>query len=343
MKIGITIITLAAILSLTTPAHARAATEESLPDVVLPEINVDSRKRDVLYMTGYVREYTTLTAGNDTISLFREKAVDFMIPGKRTEKVIGWRRPRLLASRSYYRFVTSEGVDSVSNYYSQYFSWSDWIEIVTAATIPSGLRSVDVATDTVKGKYSPLEIWSRDGDTLRLKINALADKAGQKWMPGIFAYMNTRDVEPDRFKVVYTFVGAGNHEILADNIVSISTDIETIGRGKMLFEVFPKDVSYYVDSHTELYITDRRYLTASEARKRANRLPNDPDIKAPDKLPPPDREVLAIIDRVNGIDHERLHLNVKGDDRLVSKHYGKKHIGPIGKSIELLKSIFRRM
>ena len=52
-------------------------------DFDLPEVVVESKKRQVLHITAYLREYSTLSTYSDTVLLFREKTVDFMVPQKR--------------------------------------------------------------------------------------------------------------------------------------------------------------------------------------------------------------------------------------------------------------------
>ena len=90
----------------TAPADTVFLTE-SIPE--LPEVLVETRARKVLHMLAYVREYSTLSTYSDTVTLFREKMVDFMIVPDRKMKFRGWTSPRLLTSRSYYRFTDSEG------------------------------------------------------------------------------------------------------------------------------------------------------------------------------------------------------------------------------------------
>lgn len=45
----------------------------------LSEIVVESRRHKVLHMLAYVREYSTMTSYTDTVFLFREKMVDYML------------------------------------------------------------------------------------------------------------------------------------------------------------------------------------------------------------------------------------------------------------------------
>ncbi len=62
----------------------------------LPEMTVNSRDHQVLHLTGYVREYSTLSTYTDTVLLFFEKTVDFMIPAKNIKNYKGWSLPAYL-------------------------------------------------------------------------------------------------------------------------------------------------------------------------------------------------------------------------------------------------------
>lgn len=81
----------------------------------LDELVVESRQQKVMHMLAYVREYSTLTTVTDTVFLFREKMVDFMLNPDPKDKFRGLTRPRILKSKSYYRFTNAEGLDSVSD------------------------------------------------------------------------------------------------------------------------------------------------------------------------------------------------------------------------------------
>lgn len=72
----------------------------------LPEVVVVSKNNKVLHMLAYLREYSTMTTFTDTVFLFREKMVDFMLPS-RGIRYKGWKTPRVLTSRSYFRFTTA--------------------------------------------------------------------------------------------------------------------------------------------------------------------------------------------------------------------------------------------
>ena len=102
----------------------------------LPEVVFESRQEKMLHILAYVREYSTLATYTDTITLFREKMVDFMLPNENNTRYKGWRYPRVINSRSYYQFTNASGLDSVSDRCNQHFTWSDWIAIPPASKIP---------------------------------------------------------------------------------------------------------------------------------------------------------------------------------------------------------------
>ena len=86
----------------------------------LPEVLVLSKNNRVLHMLAYVREYSTLTTYTDTVFLFREKMVDYMLPASGS-KFKGWSKPRVITSRSYYQFKDNNGLDSVSDVSNHHF------------------------------------------------------------------------------------------------------------------------------------------------------------------------------------------------------------------------------
>ncbi len=87
------------------------------------EIVVEPEKKQVLHMLAYQREYSTLSTYTDTVTLFREKWVDYMIPSPSVKRFDGWLTPRMLTTGSYYHFRNANGLDSVSDRFNQHFSW----------------------------------------------------------------------------------------------------------------------------------------------------------------------------------------------------------------------------
>ena len=318
------------------PTSSRIKMQELVYE--LPEAVVSSRKQEVLHLTGYLREFSTLTTGSDTVTLFREKAVDYMLPTAHTRKFRGWRIPRVLASKSYYRFTDINGLDSVSDRFRQHFSWSDWVGIASHADLPEALKGAEIASDTTYGKYSRALAWRRNGHRVDLDIDLLADTANLHWVPGIASFI--RDgLDVYSFNMKYAFAGVGENEILPNNISKMTYVIETKGRVLDLFRVFRHDTPYYVNTYAELYITAREYLTVKQARKNENRLPeyDITAIAAPPGAPEPEASVKALIERVNNIDRSKEQLATAPDRRLSGTKWAERH--KKNRFLQFLKSI----
>ena len=283
----------------------------------LPELQVNAKNSDVLHILGYVREYSTLTTYSDTVALFREKWVDFMAPAGKKKGVDWWLTPRILSSKSYYRFSDSSGLDSVSDRFNQHFSWSDWVGLVDSAPLPDKLRYTDQATDTLLGRYSATEIWSREGDDVTLDINVLADTLSRKWVPNIHSFFrNGTDFE--RFDIKYRFSQVQDSQACARDITSFSFKIESQGRGRDAFRFGRRDEPYFVTTYAETYIADQEYISVKEARKWQKRgfLYEDLLLSPPENVPALSVETADLIARVERIDHVKLKLEAKGDKRL---------------------------
>lgn len=283
----------------------------------LPEMKVNSKDHQVLHILGYVREYSTLSTYSDTVLLFREKTVDFMLPTKKVKNYRGWSLPRILASRSYYHLTNSEGLDSVSNHFNEHFSWSDWVGICKSAYVPPVVRDDSIATYTVYGKYSPSMVWRRTGDNINLDIDVLADKENQKWVPELSEFLHNK-VDCNRLTLKYIFSGVDSHEILPDNISGMSFNIESNGRRRNLRRSLRTEDPIYVNTYAELYITDREYMTVSNAYKWEKKPPvaDEIGINPPADAPELQHAILELVERVENFDYDTPRLDKQPDRRL---------------------------
>lgn len=291
----------------------------------LPEVLVESKKRNVLHLIGYVREFSDLTTFSDTISLFREKIVDFMLPSPNVKRFRGWTAPRLLKCDSYYHITNSAGIDSVSDYFPEHFSWSDWIGIFNRTELPEKLKATTIGTDTVKGKYGAASIWQRSGETTQLDIDVLADTLNFKWIPDLAGFIRD-NTDFRRLTIRYNLEDVYNDVILADNISSMSFRIESKGRRRNLKHLLHTDGGVYVETYTEIYFIDKRYITVSEARnlERHPSFENKQQYLSSAKIPELQPKVKSIIDRVKNIDRDKLRLEKKPDLRYIGKYHSRK-------------------
>lgn len=284
----------------------------------LPEVIVESRNRKVLHMLAYVREYSTLTSFTDTIFMFREKTVDFMMPPEGRGSFKGWRKPRVLASKSYFQFTDAHGTDSVSDACDYHFSWSDWVGILPSIEVPTKLFDKNITTDTIYGKYSPTEIWLKSNDRLKVDVDVLADTMSRKWVPSLSSFFH-HDLEFDIFKLHFSFNETGNATILPVDLSGYSFLIESTGRGHEMFMFNNNSPSYFVKTYAEVYILDKSYIKVSEAKKWERRQMSATDIRAyMTDVPELSADIAMLIDRVNHIDKDAIRLDFQPDHRLGS-------------------------
>ncbi|MDE6271272.1 MAG: carboxypeptidase-like regulatory domain-containing protein, partial [Muribaculaceae bacterium] len=272
----------------------------------LPEMVVERRAR-MLHVLAYVREYSTLTTYSDTVSLFREKMVDYMLPPDDRAKFRGWKRPRVIASKSFYRFSNSLGLDSVSSKSNHHFSWSDWIGLAPSASLPQGVRGVEAGTDTVSGRYAPREIWMRSGDRLIVDVDVLADTLSRKWVPNLTAFFN-KGVDFDRFNVRFNYDYVDADTVALHDVSGFTFNIESNGRGHDMFMFNKVYEPLFVSTYGEVYILDKEYITVKEARQWEKRRFDKEEVAilVPQEAPELQPAVLALVERVNAVDNDKV-------------------------------------
>ncbi len=289
-------------------------------EIRLKEVTVEASNRQVLHTLGYVREFSELTTGSDTVFLFREKWVDFMSPEPAAaRKFSGWRLPRVLSSKSYFRFTNAEGLDSVSDRFNQHFSWSDWIQIPNRVQIPTTLGP-GTATDTIFGRHRPTEIWRRQNDRIDLSVNVLADTASRRWAPTVSAMLN-RDIDFERLDIRYLFKNVGGEMITERDLDAMTVRIESNGRGADLSRLSRRRVPFYVTTYMEMYVADREFLSVSQARNLERNPLAETDLLAlaPAAMTDLDEQTLRLIERVENLDTIGARTNLPVDKNLVGR------------------------
>lgn len=285
----------------------------------LPEVVVESRSKKVLHVLAYVREYSTLTSYTDTVFLFREKMVDYMLVPDKKIKFRGWSNPRVITSRSYYKFTNEEGRDSVSDASNYHFSWSDWVGIVPPVAIPVTLINGGAGSDTIRGKYSPTEIWTKNDSRVMIDVNVLADKSSRKWVPNLSGFFH-KDLEFENFRVRFDYNNVGGDSVSPLDLRGYSFNIESNGRGHEMFKFNRADQPFFVSTYAEVYMLDKEYITIKEAKKWNKRKfdMNEIGIYEPKDAPDLQPSIRELIARVENIDREQVRLDVEPSQRLVS-------------------------
>ncbi|MDE6049183.1 MAG: carboxypeptidase-like regulatory domain-containing protein, partial [Paramuribaculum sp.] len=225
----------------------------------LPEVIVDSRGHRFLHILAFVREFSSLSTYTDTVFLFREKMVDFMIKTDKRTKFSGWVIPRTLTSKSYYRFTDAYGLDSVSDSYLNHFSWSDWVGLPPNSLVPTALIAAENATDTIRGKYSPAEIWTRNGDNLNIKVNVLADTIRRSWVPNLDLFFK-KYVDFEQLNTDFDYYLSGD-TLSVLGLDRYSYQIESRGRARDMFRFNRLNEPCFVSTSADVYILDKEFIT----------------------------------------------------------------------------------
>lgn len=306
----------------------------------LPEVVVESRRHRVLHILAYVREYSTLTTYTDSVFLFREKMVDYMLPTDEKSKFKGWSTPRILTCKSYYRFTNENGLDSVSDASHYHFSWSDWIGLAPKVSLPTKLRNTKAATDTLHGKYSPTEIWNRINDRLTINIDVLADTTSRKWVPNIAGFFR-QNLDFDKFKVTYNYNNIVGDTVTILDLTGYSFDIESRGRGHEMFRFNKLNEPFFVSTTAEVYILDQEFISVKEAKKWDKRDFDIDEIGILEPMEAPDlsSSIFSLIDRVNRIDKDSIRLDLQPDHRMISNNLGRKNFKIGRRALFLLKQV----
>lgn len=305
----------------------------------LPEVIVESKSHKVLHVLAYVREYSTLSTYTDTVFLFREKMVDYMLSPDKKTKFNGWKNPRLLKSNSYYRFTNNHGLDSVSDKCRYHFSWSDWINIVPSPQLPLRLKGCEIGRDSIFGKYSPTEIWNRNGENITVDINVLADTISRKWVPNLQNFFHSH-LDYENLRIRYNYSNVVGDSIAMTDITGYSYSLSSNGRGHNMFMFNKTNEPFFVTTYAEVYIVDKEYIKIKEAKQWARMSFNQADmvIIEPKEAPNLQPSINELIARVNRINHTDVRQNIEADIRLKSRNVHKQqHIGQ--RMLSILKGV----
>lgn len=285
----------------------------------LPEVLIETKNRKLLHILAFVREYSILSSYTDSVFLFREKMVDFILNPDPKSKFKGWSNPRTLTSKSYYRFTNAQGLDSVSDECNYHFSWSDWIGIAPTTALPSVLTHKEFGTDTIMGKYSPAEIWIKNKDDVKVAVNVLADQSKREWVPNLAGFFK-KGLDFEQFRINYSYGNVLGDSISPLNLSGYSFDIESNGRGHNMFRFNKRNQPFFVNTSANVYILDKEYITFKEAKKWETRKfdIDEIGIYEPMDAPPLEASTLQLIARVNEINKDQVKLDTDPDQRFVS-------------------------
>lgn len=298
--------------------HTEEENKKNEKILQLPELIVKSHRKEVLHIVAYIRENSYMSNYGDTVRLFREKWVDFMIPMRDARNFKGWNKPRLLTSKSYYHFFNYNGLDSVSNEYNHYFSYSDWIEIPNSIKVPGNNDSKAFYIQTAPNKKDVSRLWEKNDDNISVTMDLMSDASNWEYAPEI--HTGFQDVvEFDKFQINYTYNNVVDRTLYATDLNSAVYELESYGRGYEKYQNSIFQVPAFVSSKIEVYFIDKEFLSKKEAgkwRDIRNKLDKIDILTLNDEVPEPDISAQNLIARVNETDFAKRKTFVKPEQRL---------------------------
>ncbi len=274
-----------------------------LQEYELPELVISPGARPLLHLTGYMREVTSVLSSSDSVTIFKESVVDFLVPVEKT-KVKGWNKARELASKTYVRMSNSSGLDSVSTSHEYKFMlWGNRLSLIPHATkIPDKIKGVDLACDTVMGKYYPKIIWWKNGDVTRWHGDALANEKNHVTSPWALKLFGlTTDVT--EISENFVFETPDGDFIGPSDLRQVSITIDMLAKGKLFKKTLDSSSPVNVRTYMELYLTDREFLSEEEGKSLKKEIPTieSSDILAPTNANPLHPAIMRTVERVNSL------------------------------------------
>lgn len=236
-------------------------------DYELPEIVVIPGSRPLLHLTGYMREITSVLSSSDSVAIFKESVVDFLVPVEKT-KVKGWNKARELASKTYVRMSNSSGLDSVStNHEYEFMLWGNSHNLVPSVTkIPDKIKGADIAYDTIMGKYYPKIIWQKNGDVTRWNSDALASEKNHVTSPLALKLLGLT-TEFTEVSKNYVFNTPDMDFISPSDLRQVSMTIDMLAKGKVFKKSFDSSSPVNVRTYVEFF----RHYGADQCKSSPSR------------------------------------------------------------------------
>lgn len=282
-------------------ADAVADTLFMMPKIYpLAEVTVSaSEEHPVRHTTAYVREYISMTSGNDTVIVFGEYLADFMTLTKKVKGFKGFNTPRVLARRTITHYGDISGRDSLAVNAED----TQMLSMVAMASLPDkpmelpeSLRGHAVISDTVAGKHSIARIINAGNRGLTFREDFLADKKDHRWSPWIFKMFGlTTDFEEMWTSRDYSFSEEGMYPV--ENLRSISINATATCKGKMFRFLTGSQGPTKMNVLLEIYPFDHEYLTVTDANDLKKNPPRKDKIIMAPQAPPLPAEVREMTDR----------------------------------------------
>lgn len=287
----------------TLPENDIALTPKALE---LSEVVIIPGSHPLLHLTGYMREYASSFGSSDSLTIYHESVVDFMIPVEKT-KIKGWRKPRILAENNYIRHTDSKGLDSVSNQVDDLYLWASYVNIFPSSkhsiALPSSVaEGSEAESTTIMNPDKTRTNWQKSGDMIRMNHDVMTRYENHVYSPSVLKLLGAT-IDITEAIGSYVFINSdGDGQLRPTELSQISRSMKMTGRGKMWKWAADSKAPVDMKSYIEIYITDMEYLTESEAKDIKKNPPTfaSDEIVAPAGAPALHPGIKNLVRRVKG-------------------------------------------
>ncbi len=168
-----------------------------------------------------------------------------------------------------------------------------------------------------------------------------ADTASRRWVPNISLFFKNGDTDFEQFHLRMNYGNVVGGELTPLDLAGYSFNIESRGRGHGMFMFNRHDEPFFVTTYTEVYILDKEFITVKEAKKWGDRKFNTDAVEIFEPLDAPGLQpsTLALIERVNSIDADRVRLSLEPDRRLIGRNINKNNFSFGNRFLSMLKDL----
>ncbi len=271
----------------------------------LPEVLISPTGRPFLHLTGYLRVTTSVQGSPNSVTAFMESIVDFMLPIEKKTKKKGWNHPRELASKRYMRKTGADGLDSIGYDKDLAFLLSAGIYFPQKNNNIAKAFNIEAKTldgGTVMGKYAPKVIVRRNGNSVHIFADGLADRKEHRFSPWQLKLLGFTTEFTD-MHLNGLFQTDGGSEILFTDLQQLSMSVSALVRSRFARKKFGSTEPLDCKAYVELFVTGREYLTEDEAEQLRQTPPavSEADVKAPAEAPALHPGIREIVERTEAM------------------------------------------
>lgn len=217
----------------------------------------------------YAREYTTMVCNGDTLTVFSEYMVDYMLPFN--DKAKGFKsqtKPRVLNNRSRVRRIFADHTRPDSIYDSPKYKpiWSSLAEITYASIEePMSMRGKEVA-DTIIFTGKTGTRYNKQNGRMTVFTDELEKETNHVLTPGILKLLGmTLDITRNDVTALYPIKDQPIYNYY--DMTAISYNYRIVMRGKMFKHFFRSKNPIQLQSLIEIYPVDHYFLNAKESKE----------------------------------------------------------------------------